>query len=43
MTGYIKGEPSLQVGQNLRGLKIIEKNDPVAGRYNIIESYEAAA
>ena len=43
VTGYIKGEPSLQVGQNLRGLKIIEKNDPVAGRYNIIESYEAAA
>ena len=43
MTGYIKGQPSLQVGQSLRGLKIVTKDDPVAGRYNIIESYEAAA
>ena len=43
VTGFIKGQPSLQVGQNLHSLKIVAKDDPVAGKYNIIESYEAAA
>lgn len=42
VTGYIKGQPSLRVGQSLRSLKIVAKDDPVAGRYNIIERYEAA-
>ena len=43
MTGYIKGKTPLQVGQSIHSLKIVSKDDPVAGRYNIIESYQSAA
>lgn len=43
MTGYIKGEAPLKSGQYIRDLKIKTRNDPIAGKYHIIESYQMAA
>lgn len=43
VTGYIKGEAPLKTGQIIRSPKILKKNSPIVGNYNIIESYEIAA
>lgn len=43
ISGYIKGETQLKTGQHLSDLKIIKKNSPIVGDYNIIESYNIAA
>lgn len=41
--GYIQGEPELKQGQYIFNPKIITKNSPLVGNYNIIESYNIAA
>lgn len=43
VTGYIRGEAPLKTGQSIRNLKIIKKNSPIVGDYNIVESYQMAA
>lgn len=43
ISGYIKGETQLKTGQHLSDLKIVKKNSPIVGDYNIIESYNVAA
>lgn len=42
VTGYIKGGTDLKVGQSIRDVKIVEKEDPVVGKYNIITDYQVA-
>lgn len=43
VTGYIRGAVELSAGQTIRNIKLIPKSHPVAGNYNIIESYQLAA
>ena len=43
VTGYIRGAVELSAGQAIRDIKIVPKSHPVAGNYNIIESYQLAA
>ena len=43
VSGYIRGEAPLKTGQSIRNLKIIKKNSPIVGDYNIVESYQMAA
>lgn len=43
VSGYIRGETPLKTGQSLRDLKITAKESPIAGKYNIIDSYQMAA
>lgn len=43
MSGYIRGEAPLTIGQNIRDLKITTKTSPIVGDYNIVESYQMAA
>lgn len=43
VSGYIRGETPLKTGQNICDLKITKKTSPIAGDYNIVESYQMAA
>ena len=43
VSGYIRGESSLKAGQAVRDLKIVRKNSPIVGDYNIIENYQLVA
>ena len=42
-SGYVKGEVTLYPGTLIHSPKIITKESPLTGKYNIIESYEIAA
>ena len=43
VSGYIKGESGLQIGQDVKGLKVTQKKSEVVGNYNIIDGYQLAA
>ena len=43
VSGYVKGEAPLRPGTIIHSPKIITKDSPIIGKYNIIESYEIAA
>ena len=43
LQAYIQGTPQLSHGQIITSPKIITKNHPAVGDYNIIESYNLAA
>lgn len=43
LTGFIKGAAPLKQGQWIRNIRVIEKEDPTVGRFNIIDHYENAA
>ena len=43
VSGYIRGEAPLKMGQSICNLKLLKKNSPIVGDYNIVESYQMAA
>ena len=43
VSGYIRGEAPLKTGQSICNLKLLKKNSPIVGDYNIVESYQMAA
>lgn len=43
VSGYIKGESELSIGQDVKELKVTQKHSDVVGDYNIIDGYQVAA
>lgn len=43
VSGYIKGESELSIGQDVKELKVTQKHSDVVGDYNIIDGYKVAA